>query len=124
MKTQFLTIAILISSIVILTSSCGKKDKDIVLDITMNYTPNPAMKNDTVKFTFDVKEKGEYTAVTMTSCEVLKGSMKMDMPITEKMAGQYNGQKIFTETGTYELHFNYMDKNEKMADKDFSISIQ
>ena len=124
MKKQFLTIVILMCSIVIFTASCGKKEKDVILDITMSYTPNPATKDTTVQFTFDVKDKDKYQAVEMTSCEVIKGSMKMDMPITEKMAGQYTGQKIFTETGTFEIHFNYMDMNEKMTDKDFSITVQ
>lgn len=105
--------------------SCGEKesmDMD-AMDITMSYAPNPAVKNAPVTFTFDVKQNGAYQAVTMTSCEVLKGGTKETMTITEKTPGQYTGNYTFTESGSYELHFKYMHENVD-TDKDFSIIVQ
>lgn len=106
--------------------SCGEKesmDMD-AMDITMTYAPNPAVKNAPVTFTFDVKQDGAYQAVTMTSCEVLKGgTTKATMTITEKTPGQYTGNYTFTESGSYELHFKYMHENVD-TDKDFSITVQ
>lgn len=124
MKNLFIKTA-LVFFLAFTAFSCGEKesmDMD-AMDITMTYAPNPAVKNAPVTFTFDVKQNGAYQAVTMTSCEVIKGGTTKIMTITEKTPGQYTGTYTFTESGSYELHFKYMHENVN-TDKDFSIIVQ
>lgn len=127
MKKQFLAKAMLLVVVAISVFSCGKKESMSMggMDINMNYSPNPAVKNTPIAFTFEVKQDGVYKAVTKTECEVIMKSDGMEsiMPVTEKQAGQYTGTYSFPEAGTYELHFKYMHENVD-TDKDFSIVVQ
>ena len=125
MKNQFLVKTTLLLFVAFVAFSCGEKvPMDMVeMDITMSYEPVPAVKNSPVNFTFEVMQDGIYQAVTMTSCEVIKGATTTEMTITEKSAGQYTGTYTFTESGTYELHFKYMHEDID-TDKDFSIVVQ
>lgn len=116
--------ALLIFCMAILVVSCDKKEMEMDgMDVTMSYTPNPALKNTVISFTFDVKKDSMYQAVTMTSCEVIKNGTTLEMPVTEKIPGQYTGTYTFTEAGTYELHFKYMHDNID-TDQDFTILVK
>lgn len=126
MKKQFLKTAILFVCIASVFVSCDKKEMDDMngMDITMSYTPNPALKNTPITFTFDVMQDGKIQAVTNTSCEVIMtGMADKVMTTTEITAGQYGGTYTFTEAGTYSLHFKYMHGMTE-SDKDFTCVVE
>lgn len=109
------------------SDSVTNPDDHGALEVTMQYTPNPATVNTEITFTFEVEEGGEHTAVTNFSCEVEKAGTgnHQDMALTADPdeVGHYIGKRTFSEAGTYELHFKFMHDNE-MEEREFEIDVQ
>ena len=126
MKNQFLTKATLLICLTIFAVSCDKKADTMDMGgmkITMSYSPNPAIKDSSITFNFEVMQDTMYTAVTNTSCEIIMGSSNNTMAVTEKSMGKYTGTYKYTQTGTYALHFKYMHEMVE-SDKDFTCIVQ
>lgn len=124
MKKQILFLSFLAIVIAFVVASCDKKESHSMdLDITMSYTPNPALKDSLITFTFQVMQDGMMTAVTNSFCKVIMGSAQDTIQITEISSGIYSGVHTFMATGTYELHFNFMHSG-VASDKDFTCVVQ
>lgn len=126
MKKLFLTkLAIFLVSIFMVISCEKKETMDMTgMDITMNYTPTPVIINTPTTITFNVKQDGIFTPVTMTSCEVIMNDgMAEEIVTSEIIPGQYVTTYSFPSSGIYELHFKYMHENVD-TDKDFTITVQ
>ncbi len=125
MKKQYLVIAIMVAVVTILTVSCDKKkDTTMTMDVTMTYTPNPAIKDSTITFEFKTTSSGMMMDVMNPMCEVMMGSSTMPgMAITSTGTGTYKGTYKFTSAGTYAMHFGYMMDNVS-SDKDFNCVVQ
>jgi len=121
----FLTIVLTLSLII----SCSDKstEPEHEAEVTLTISPNPATVNTEITLTFEVEEDGEHTAVTMFSCEIEKvgvvGHTGMTLMADMGEIGHYSGNYTFTETGSYEAHFEFMH-DEEMHERHFDIVVQ
>ena len=136
MKTKnLLFVGILTYLMLVVSISCEKKtdEMDTLIDIEMSYSPNPAVVDSVITFTFEAVEAeaehghgGEeehHFELSMVTCEVHGGTLEEEIVLTHHEAeGHYEGEWTFTEAGTYELHFGYMYESE-MFEKEFSLQV-
>lgn len=127
---NFIFLLIGIISIIFLSliiSSCGKKNPVEAhnVTVTMTYTPNPAVVNASISFTFQVKDSDVPTNMSSYTCTLQKGATgsPFTMALTQGGTGTYTGQATFTEAGTYSitLKFNHEGVDET---KELSITVQ
>jgi hypothetical protein len=119
--------------------SCGEKSVEPdhpLIDIEMEYSPNPAIVNSTITFKFESVEAGEahnddhsdgddHLAISMVTCEIggHEGGDHSEMTLSKDDHGNhYEGTWIFEEAGHYEIHFGYMHDGE-MKEKEFEIEV-
>jgi len=107
-KTTILVLLVLSSGVSMI--SCGTKENHGT-DVTMTYSPNPAIVDSTITFNFEVKEDGMMMSVTNFTCEAALGSNKMPITLTEVSSGLYRGTRKFDSAGTYQMNFNFMHSN-------------
>ncbi|MBU2507032.1 MAG: FixH family protein [Bacteroidetes bacterium] len=102
-------------------------DKQGELEVTMTYSPNPAVVNTPIEITFEVEEGGEHKAVEEFESEIEKegtgNHVKMEMNAVENEAGHYRGEYTFTGAGHYEVHFKFM-YDMLQNEKTFEIEVQ
>lgn len=126
-KLGFVT---LLAIFAILTISCDKKDPppdEDELEVTFDYTPNPAVIDTAITFTFEVEHNGMHMAVTNYTCEVgVHGGASHDevsLTADPSEEGHYSGSHTFTATGEFEVHFSFHHEGET-HEKEFSLTVQ
>jgi uncharacterized lipoprotein NlpE involved in copper resistance len=127
-KSVFLTFAIAtVALCTLFLTSCDKKAATEPMhesDVTLTYTPNPAVANTTVNFNISVMESGMAADVSDASCEVAQGTTAMTpLTLTRESAGMYKGTYTFPMSGTHKLTFNYKHDGEMMM-KEFTVDVK
>lgn len=135
---KIIKIVPLMSLIILATLACETKTDDHVeeIDIEFSYSPDPALVDSTIEIKFEPFLVGDdhgdddsgddhQLEISMVTCEVgLVGGTEHHEMMLEKHQdhGEYEGEMIFDEAGTYELHFGYMYIDE-MHEKEFMLEV-
>lgn len=102
-------------------------EEDHSAEVTMTYSPNPAITNTPIEFTFEVEKEGKHIAVNEIEVEVEKegtgNHMEMMVMPHPSEVGHYEGSMTFTEAGHYEIHFKF-EHDSKSNEKKFELSVQ
>lgn len=135
---QIFNLGCLLLSISLIASlySCEKKTvvaEATQVDIEMSYTPNPAVVNTAITFTFEAVEAGadhhddggeeHHFELSMVTCEIHHGDHEEEMTlIHHDDDDHYEGEFTFDEAETFELHLSYMYEGETF-EKEFVVVV-
>ncbi|MCH7612597.1 MAG: FixH family protein [Candidatus Marinimicrobia bacterium] len=130
-RLTFAAISILIT-FALLVTGCGDKNSTEndhhTIEVTMTYIPNPATVNTAISFLFKVEDDDEHMSGLTPHVEIIKegatGHVEMETSEDTDEAGHYRGTHTFTETGTYDIHFEFMLDDGDEMDEEFSLTVQ
>ena len=99
--------------------SSTNPDDGHMAEIAFSYSPTPAVTGVEITLLFEAEEHGTHVSVGDPACEIHSLG---EVSLTEGETGHYQGAHTFTQAGTYDVHFSFMQEG-MMMEEEFSITV-